>query len=154
MIFDDRSKDPLGVGDIVAIVDAELEVDASSRLGRHVREDVPPDLVVGHDQGLVVDRQDRGRDETHMTDLAENTTRAVDPVAHIEGPIDEDHHARREVSERILKSEAENEADDSEPGRHRRDFDAQLREGDEEADHEDRAGREGYEHAFQEVGET
>lgn len=47
MIFDDRSKDPLGVGDIVAIVDAELEVDASSRLGRHVREDVPPDLVVG-----------------------------------------------------------------------------------------------------------
>jgi len=139
------------VGDIVRVSDPELEVDATDGLSGHIRDDVSPDLAIRDDQGLVVDGQDRGRHEAHLAHLPEDASCAIDHVPHVVGSIDEDHHAGRKVSERVLERESNHKAGDPEPGQHGADLDSQLREGDQEADGEYGSRAQRYEHALQEL---
>ena len=62
-----------------------------------------------------------------MTHLAEyRAASTLDRVAHVVGPVGEDHHAGSEVPERLLEREADDETGDPEPSHHRTDLEAEL----------------------------
>jgi hypothetical protein len=67
-----------GLGDLRAVGDAELQIHAAGVLPGDVGDDAVPDLIVGHEHELVVERQDGGGDEVHRFNLAEHPARIDD----------------------------------------------------------------------------
>ncbi len=140
MLGDDFVQDALDLLHVVRVGHPEGEIDPADLLGRHVADHVAPDLAVGHDQGLVVEGEDRGGDQAHRAHAARHAG-GLDHVAHVEGPVDQDHRARGEVREGVLQREADDEAGDAEAGQQRPDLHAELGERHQHADHHDQARR-------------
>ena len=124
--------DCLRLRNVVSVPDAEHEVHAACRLGRDVIDYVAPDLVVRHDQHLVVQGRDHGGNQGHGVDLAFHAGRRHQ-VAHIKRPVEHDHQAGGEVGKRVLQGEAEHETGDPEAGEHRSEVNSQHREDHQES---------------------
>ena len=75
----------------------------------------------------MVECQDRRIDETHLADASVGASH-FDQVADVERPVEQDHHPRGEVRERVLQGEAEDETRDTEASQQRAERDAKLRE--------------------------
>ena len=128
-VTDDRD----GLLDVLAVRDADLEVDPA-RVHRAVIDDrTAPDTLVRQNDALVVRRQHHGR---HHVDLEHRTgvARGIDDVTDLERLVDGDHETRGEVAERLLERETENEAGDAETGNQRRDVDAKAAQDRDEQD--------------------
>ena len=78
------------------------------------------------------EREDLGVDKTHVFDFAGYTSRRND-IADIVGPIDQYHHAGGEIAECVLKCEADDEAEYTETCEQRTEGNAELRQGDHDA---------------------
>ena len=133
-------QDPFGVGNVVRVRNPEDHVDTAFLLGGDILDHVAPDLVVGDHECPMVQGQDGCRHQGHIVDFAGSACN-LDQIAHIVGSVEQDHHARREISESVLKGETDDKADNTEAGEQRTHLEAELRQGHQDAeDHDCRTG--------------
>ena len=62
-----------------------------------------PDLIVGHDQALIIQRHDGGGHQADMVDFTCDPGSA-DEIACIEGTVDKDNHAGGKVGQRVTEA--------------------------------------------------
>lgn len=111
----------------------------------------PPNLVVGDDQGLVINGQQRCGHERHVLHLAQGA-RNLDQVTRIVRAIDQDHDAGRKVGQGVLQCKAHDDAGDSKAGEERRHIKPQLEQRHQQThDHNERTGHRLH-RSFEEAG--
>ena len=77
-----------------------------------IDDGIAPDTTIGHDQHLVVDGRNGGGQQVHAFDDP-FCTGDLDAVVYIVGAVHEDHRSCREISERVLDCQPDEDANDA-----------------------------------------
>ena len=147
---DDLLQYSFRIGNIIAVGNSERHIHPALRLFRHVLDYTAPDQVVRQYDRLIVERQHRRIDETHLVNLAEYAT-YFDEVADIKRPVDQYHHPGRKIRQRILKRESNHETRNTETREQRAERNTQLRQGDQNSQHHDQVAGHRRSHPFQQL---
>ena len=82
-----------------------------------IHDHAAPDFAIGDNQHAVVDSDNSGVDQIHLTYLTLHVSRR-DEVTGIKGSVGENHGARSEVTERVLQGKTDDEAHYAETSNH------------------------------------
>ncbi len=135
MVAEQFFKDFGGLGDLRGIGDTERQIYAAGILPSDVGDDVVPNLIVGHEHKLVVERQDGGGDKVHRFNLAEHPTR-IDNVTNVKRACEQDQDAAGKVAQRALERESDHQTGRTDHGKQRPGIDPHCAGRDHHPDHE------------------